>query len=65
MDTLETTNVITDKRLRVDVARLREMVCEQEIMVRWVEGRQQLADALTKRGASAESLVDVLNSSYL
>ncbi|CAL4097671.1 unnamed protein product [Meganyctiphanes norvegica] len=40
MDTLETTYVITDRRLRVDVARLREMIAEKEIIVCWVEGKQ-------------------------
>ena len=64
-DTLVTTRVITDRRLRVDVARLREMVAEKEIDVAWVNGRSQVADALTKRGASSASLVEVLNSSFI
>ena len=49
----------------MDVARLREMVAENEISVSWVDGRSQVADALTKRGASSVSLVEVLNSSFL
>ena len=64
-DTLITTRVISDRRLRVDVARLREMVAEKEISVSWIEGTRQVADALTKRGASSASLVEVLNSSFL
>lgn len=64
-DTLETTKVISDRRLRVDVARLREMVSEKEIAVFWIDGKHQLADALTKRGASTTDLVEVLNTSLL
>ena len=51
---LETSNLISDRRLRVDLARLREMVSKKEIKVFWIEGRAQLADSLTKRGASAK-----------
>ena len=64
-DTLVTTRVISDRRLRVDVARLREMVAEKEICVTWVDGKSQVADALTKRGASSVSLIEVLNSSCI
>ena len=64
-ETLQTSKIVSDKRLRVDIARLREMVAEGEINVSWVEGREQLADALTKRGASTARLLDVLNSSNI
>ena len=64
-DTLVTTRVISDRRLRVDVARLREMVAEKEISVTWIDGKRQVADALTKRGASSASLMEVLNTSLL
>ena len=37
-DTLVTINVISDKRLKVDVARLREMVTKEEIVVKWIDG---------------------------
>ena len=64
-DTLVTTRLIKDKRLRVDVSRLREMVTKEEIVVKWIDGRHQVADALTKRGASTASLVEVLSLSVL
>ena len=62
-ETLQTSKIIIYKRLRVDITRLREMVEEGEISVKWVEGKEQLADALTKRGASTARLLDVLSSS--
>ena len=59
-DNLKTTKVNSDKRLRVDVSRLKEMIVEEEVKVQWIEGKKQLADALTKRGASTELLVEAL-----
>ena len=64
-ETLGTSKIVSDKRLRVDIARLKEMVGEGEIEVNWVEGKEQLADTLTKRGASTSKLLDVLSSSII
>ena len=60
IDTSSTTYVLQDTRLLVDVARLREMVKLNEISIEWVDGRFQLADSLTKAGASRDTLLDVL-----
>ena len=60
-ETLKTSNLVSDKRLRVDIARLREMVREEEITVEWVPGKLQVADALTKRGVSSDQLLRVLD----
>ena len=46
--------------LRVDIGRLREMVQQNEILIEWIDERLQLADVLTKSGASAARLVGVL-----
>ena len=59
-DNLESTRVIDDPRQRVDVARMKQMVKKGEIQVRWVSSRLQLADSLTKRGASTDYLLEVL-----
>jgi len=59
-DTLETTKVNADKRLRVDISRLKETVMKEEVNVKWIEGKEQLADALTKRGANTASLIEAL-----
>ena len=59
-DHLESSNIISDLRLRVDMVHLQEMAELKEINIMWVEGKQQIADALTKYGASAALLVKVL-----
>ncbi|XP_057305251.1 uncharacterized protein LOC130642182 [Hydractinia symbiolongicarpus] len=64
-ETLKTTNVTKDLRLRVDIARLRQMVEQDEITVKWVEGKHQLADCLTKHGASPNKLLEVLETSKI
>ena len=64
-ETLRTSKSVSDTRLRVDIARLREMVREGEIVVEWVPGRLQVADALTKRGASTAQGIKVLTESRL
>ena len=62
---LESTRVIGDPRLRVDIARLREMKDIGEIEVKWVKSELQLADCMTKKGASTELLRRVLVSVVL
>ena len=64
-ETLKTTNVTKDLRLRVDIARLRQMEENGEINISWVEGNNQLADCMTKAGASTEKLFDDLENSTL
>ena len=59
-ETLKTSNVIKDLRLRVDIARLREMEESGEISVSWIDGKNQIADCMTKSGASSNKLLDVL-----
>ena len=64
-ETLKTSTIVADKRLRVDVARLREMVREDEITVEWIPGQLQIADSLTKRGASTKQLIKVVTECCL
>ena len=62
---LETKKVIQDPRLRVDTARLREMIEIGEVEINWVPTRLMLADALTKKDASTELLRQVVTSGRL
>ena len=56
-DSLNSNKHVDDKRLRIDLAVLNEMIERKEIQsVRWVDTTHQLADCLTKKGASAERL---------
>ena len=53
VDALQSYKGVEDKRLRINIAALREMLERKEIdEVVWVHTSDQLADCLTKRGAS-------------
>ena len=50
-DAAGTTTAVSDKRLRVEINAIREMVQNNEIEIKWVEGKEQMSDVLTKSGA--------------
>ena len=62
---LGTSHIIQDSRLRVDVARIREMIQLRECEVEWINKDEQLADPLTKAGASPNKLLEVLKTGKL
>lgn len=61
VETLNSNNLVSDRRLRIDVARLKEMKSRGEIQIEWIKGCDQVSDCLTKAGASSELLRDLLN----
>ena len=65
IDHLATKNIISDKRMRIDMARIREMLSLNEIEVGFVPTDKQLADPLTKIGASVVQLRTVLQTGKL
>ena len=54
-----------EKRLMVDLAALREAIERKEIHIRWVSTTEQLADVLTKAGASKLKLMNVISTGRL
>ena len=59
------TKASEEKRLRVDIAAIRECILRKEIDVQWIEKHAQLADILTKQGADNRILVRALKQSNL
>jgi hypothetical protein len=48
-------------RLRIDIGAIKEMVEKKEIdSVSWIPAKHQLADCLTKRGASTRTLIETI-----
>jgi len=64
-DAVHTCNTLEDKSLCIEIARIREMIDLNKLSVQWVKKEEQLADVMTKRGASPEHLLEVLNSSII
>ena len=61
-DAVTGSGVMKDKRCMIDMAALRQGLERKEYVVAWRSGSEQLADSLTKRGASGEALRNVLES---
>ena len=64
-ETIGTSHQTTDRRLRVEISAIREMVEKEEISVEWVSKDKQLSDVLTKKGASPMQLMSSLQRGSL
>ena len=63
IEALLSTRLVDDKRLRVDVASIQELLKHQDInQIHWVPGHLQLANVMTKQGAVRFHLLKVLQS---
>lgn len=62
----KSTNKVSDFRLRVDIACLRDMIQRQEIShIHWIGTTSQVADCLTKANCSSKNLSEILSSNLL
>ena len=58
---LNSTKMVDDRRLRIDVASIKESMENNEISdIRWIRGENQIANCMTKRGASPYSLLNIV-----
>ena len=62
-DSAYSTTAVEEKRLRVEIASIRETIRDRLVKVEWVLKVDQLADVLTKQGASRDRLLAVLAQS--
>ena len=63
LEAVHSTSMVDDKRLRIDIGALKESLKKKELnAVKWCPGDQQLADCLTKKGASDAKLRCVLET---
>ena len=65
-DALESTKYVSDKRLRIDIGALKQLLKNKDVnKVTWVNTEQQLADVLTKKGVSPTKLMNTLKRGEL
>lgn len=63
IEAILSTRMVEDKRLRVDVAAIQELLKLHDInRIQWIPGHLQLANVMTKQGASGFHLLSVLQS---
>lgn len=63
--TSQTKNLSSDKNLQINISSIREMIERKEIKLLWIGSKFQLANSLTKQGASTRCLKQVISSSKL
>ena len=64
-DSLKSAKGVTEKRLRVDIAAIREVIDWRGLLIKWLPARFQLADCMTKRTAPTDQLLSVMESGSL
>ena len=63
VDSIFSTKTVTEKRLKIDIFIIHDMLNENEVYsIEWCKRESQLADFLTKRTASNTKLLNVLES---
>lgn len=66
IESVHSTKLVEDKRLRIDIAALTESVNQGEVReIKWCSGQKQLANCLTKAGASGLSLLEILQTGQM
>ena len=65
VEALYSTKSVDDKRLRIDLGAIKETICKDNVIVKWIRGDLQLANSMTKRGASAKELLTTLYNGKL
>ena len=62
VDSVHSSKTLEDNRLKIDICVLRDYLRLGELeKIEWVDTKEQLADSLTKSGASAQNLLDALS----
>ena len=62
---IHSTKLISEKRLRMDLASIKESVSTGDISVSWVQTSNQISDCLTKAGADFHRLIEFLKTGSL
>ena len=65
VESIHSTRMVEDKLLRLTFAALKESISSGDIIVKWCPGNLQLANCMTKKGASGVQLTSVLQSGRL
>ena len=59
---IHSTKLISEKRLRLDIASIKESVNRGDVTISWIGTDKQIADCLTKAGADYHRLIEVLRT---
>ena len=63
VESVNSTKLVDDKRLRIDLATVKELLKRGELAhIKWCPGEFQIANCMTKKGASSRDLLRLLNT---
>ena len=63
VEALNSTHQVEDKRLRIEIGEIKEMIFGGVVKdISWVPGSAQIADALTKAGASGLRILEIVQN---
>ena len=62
---VHSTSFVDDHKLRIDIACLKENIQAENVEVKWCKGDKMLANCLTKKGASPDSLLQTVSTGTL
>lgn len=65
VEAVHSTKQVSDRRLRIDIGCIKQMVDENFVTIKWCSGKMQLANVLTKRGASGKELLSVFHTGQI
>ena len=65
LQSVHSTHLVEEKRLRVDISAVKEMMDNDNVTIVWVPGKEQLANCLTKNGAASAAMLTVLQHGSL
>ena len=62
---LHSTTLVSDKKLRIDIAAIKQTMSEENVSVYWLRSSEMIADCLTKKGADSSKLLSVIRQGKL
>ena len=62
---LHSTTLVSNKKLRIDIAAIKQTMTEENVSVYWMPSTEMLADCLTKKGADTRKLLSVIQHGQL
>ena len=64
-DAVNSTKLVDDKRLTIDLGAIKQSIELREVNLQWLPGSFQLANCLTKKGAPSNELLHVIRTGCL
>ena len=56
---------MSEKRLRIDIAIMKELVNNNTLKIHWIETNNQIADVLTKKGVQSYSILQLFEDGII